>query len=359
MPQIGPPPSLRIEHLEIKGYKGIDALRLDFPKPRMADEPDIFVLGSENGVGKTSVLECCSLLMLAFILNASQSEFRYDNKSALKPVHLLDLLIHASMDSAEIKGLITCGDQEVETEIRLERNGIITPHTSLSLDRNLLPGTVSIDVNGFIETLCGLTANPLLTQQFVMLHSYRKTREGGFHPGVTSNAHLSTGETHFISRSLDPTSIFKRQIIISMISKAGLLENISNSADQEINLNKLNELVSLYIDNGLIGKLQLLDDHSFDIRIKLKDSDASFSFDALSSGQKEIISTLFLIWRYTRNHPGVVMIDEPELHLNAQWHEGIIRNLTRNLPHNQYLIATHSEHVMAAVSMDRRLLLRK
>ncbi|MDL2275207.1 hypothetical protein LJC22_03665 [Desulfosarcina sp. OttesenSCG-928-G10] len=88
-------------------------MQLDFPKPRMADEPDIFALGSENGVGKTSVLECCSLLMLAFILNASQSEYRHDNKSALKPVHLLDLLIHASMDSSEITGLIACGDKKI------------------------------------------------------------------------------------------------------------------------------------------------------------------------------------------------------------------------------------------------------
>jgi predicted ATP-binding protein involved in virulence len=78
----------------------------------------------------------------------------------------------------------------------------------------------------------------------------------------------------------------------------------------------------------------------------------------LSSGQKEIIATLFLIWYQTRNKPGIVLIDEPELHLNPEWHRDFIRQLGRIAPNNQYIIATHSEDIFASVDKDRRFLLQ-
>ena len=57
--------TIRIERIAIKNYKGIDQLELDFPPPRMRDDPDILVMGSKNGLGKTAIMECCSLLLLA------------------------------------------------------------------------------------------------------------------------------------------------------------------------------------------------------------------------------------------------------------------------------------------------------
>ena len=81
------------------------------------------------------------------------------------------------------------------------------------------------------------------------------------------------------------------------------------------------------------------------------------TFDGLSSGQKEIISTLFLIWYHTKDKPSVVFIDEPELHLNAQWHRSLVNRLMKLAPNNQYIMATHSEDIMDSVEEDRRILL--
>ncbi|MCW8966595.1 MAG: ATP-binding protein, partial [Candidatus Pacearchaeota archaeon] len=55
---------IRINKIYIKNYKAIDELEIEFTKPLMRDDLDVFVLGSGNGVGKTSVLECCSLFFL-------------------------------------------------------------------------------------------------------------------------------------------------------------------------------------------------------------------------------------------------------------------------------------------------------
>jgi predicted ATP-binding protein involved in virulence len=84
---------------------------------------------------------------------------------------------------------------------------------------------------------------------------------------------------------------------------------------------------------------------------------ASFAFDGLSSGQKEIISTLFLIWRHSQEEPCIVMMDEPELHLNAEWHADFVERLQEYGPRNQYILATHSEQIFGSVDEDRRALL--
>ena len=93
-----------------------------------------------------------------------------------------------------------------------------------------------------------------------------------------------------------------------------------------------------------------------DLRI-VTPRNTTFSFDALSSGQKEIVTTLFLIWNETLAHPALVLIDEPELHLNAEWQREFLRHLLALAPKNQYILATHSEDIFASVSEERRVLL--
>ena len=65
---------------------------------------------------------------------------------------------------------------------------------------------------------------------------------------------------------------------------------------------------------GKIGKLRPELNSGLDIRIQQLDHlETSFSFDGLSSGQKEIISTLFLLSRLSRKANSIVLLDEPEL----------------------------------------------
>ena len=55
---------LRLRRLEVENFKALDQLTLDLLPPRMKSDPDIFVMGSRNGLGKTSILESCALLFL-------------------------------------------------------------------------------------------------------------------------------------------------------------------------------------------------------------------------------------------------------------------------------------------------------
>ena len=123
-------------------------------------------------------------------------------------------------------------------------------------------------------------------------------------------------------------------------------------------IDKLNELLERYVD-GTISKLRPRADNTVEFRINPNRGGDSFTFDGLSSGQKEIVSTLFLIWYDTQERASVVLIDEPELHLNVQWHRSFVNSLFNLAPHNQYIVAPHSVDVMDSVEQDRRLLLEE
>ena len=193
------------------------------------------------------------------------------------------------------------------------------------------------------EALFGRSADPLLRVDVLLFHSHRKVAEGPMR----------------LQQMLDPreaedSSTLKYTIMSMLLAKSGLLEDFSES-EAERPLEQLNHLLAAFT-GGRVDKLRSMNDKRLDIRIATP-TGASFSFDALSSGQKEVVSTLFLIWNVTRHRQALVLIDEPELHLNAEWQREFIHQLHKLAPQNQYILATHSEDIFASVSSDRRVLL--
>lgn len=137
-----------------------------------------------------------------------------------------------------------------------------------------------------------------------------------------------------------------------------MFEGVRSQDDNEGVLEKLNSLIEDFA-GGRVDKLRPGPHGSLELRVAPVNGDASFSFDGLSSGQKEIIATLFLIWYATRDEPSVVLIDEPELHLNAEWQRMFVHRLAELAPHNQYILATHSEEIFASVSESHRIMLER
>ncbi len=210
------------------------------------------------------------------------------------------------------------------------------------------------EIENLIKAICGFTPNPVVEKTFLLFHSYRKVQEGNPELGMMFERERSPRRSLF-PRHEFPMSAFKLRILRSLMGEANLFE-LPEDQEPDETIEKLNELVQFYA-GGTISKLRPSPDNTVDFRVKPKNGGDSFTFDGLSSGQKEIISTLFLIWYHSKNNPSVVLIDEPELHLNAQWHRSFVRTLTQLAPQNQYIMATHSEDVMDSVAEERRVLL--
>ena len=340
---------IKIRRISIRNYKRIDALDMEFPVPRLPDDPDIFVMGSRNGLGKTSIIECCALLLLGPILR--EERFRLRGRYSI--VDVPDLLIRAGERFAEISGEIVLGDEAVTVKMSIDRHGRVKLSSEKLFERMMKKRSIDpeSDADDLIRTICGFTPNPVIENTFLLFHSYRKVQEGNPEMGMMLRGRNPRRPPHYEF----PMSAFKLQILRSLMGQAKLFELGEEEGSGET-IDALNKLVKTYA-GGTISKLRPSPDNTIDFRVNPVDLGESFTFDGLSSGQKEIISTLFLIWYHTRNRPSVVFIDEPELHLNAQWHRGFVKSLTSLAPQNQYIIATHSEDVMDSVSEDRRALL--
>lgn len=93
----------------------------------------------------------------------------------------------------------------------------------------------------------------------------------------------------------------------------------------------------------------------FDVFLRRTDS-TRVSVDDLSSGQLELLQfcTDFLLSPVQLD---LLVIDEPELHLDPAWHTQIIRAIQDLAPDTQLIVATHSPEIYdAAMSFERHFL---
>jgi predicted ATPase len=187
----------------------------------------------------------------------------------------------------------------------------------------------------------------------LFFHSYRKILEGNTRFGTLLNGKQSSNGCNGDS----PTSVFKRTALFSMMSNADLFDS-PKDPDVHLTLEKLNFLLGQYA-GCRFTKLRQAENDSLELRVQPVGGGGTFNFDGLSSGQKDIITTLFLIWYEKRIQPKVVLIVEPDLHLNSQWHRTFINSLVELAPQNQYIIASHSATIMDSVNRNRRILLQK
>ena len=356
--------SIKIRRLKIENYKGIDELDISFPQPNFNDEPDIMVIGSRNGVGKTSILESCALLLWMIIkspVSISNSLAREMRRNTPLSINIPDLMVRAGAESASIFGEFQVHDTLYKVNFEINRNGTINPHNGFSDVKSALE-EVNYSLSGdystpdFLSSLIGFSTEPIVSSPVLYFHSHRKIREGSPELGMMSDK-KEQDSLRRVSRFYPEftLSTFKSEVLRSLMAKANLFENLNHS-DSENTLNKLNNLMSDFAQ-GKIEQLRFLGDNTIEFRVSPVNGGESFPFDGLSSGQKEMISTLFLIWKYTVDQPSIVLIDEPELHLNAEWHRQFINNLHKLAPHNQYIIATHSQYIVESVDADRRILL--
>lgn len=351
---------IRLSRLTIKNYKKLNSLEIDFPRPVMKGDADILLFGSKNGGGKTSVLECCSLLMLAGIVGDRFNRIRESEML----LDIANLLVKAGQEQAVIKGEFEQGNKKCSVFLTINpRAGFSKPN--IEGEKSLFEFFGSNKKRYFDEldyslnSILAFSGEPLIMPPLLHFNSYRKVQESNPELGMMADdypRHRVMRISKYSGRTItNPVSSFKLEILRALMGQAALFEGINKSESQSV-LSKLNDLIERYC-SGQIERLRSLPDNTVDIRIKPSAGGESFSFDGLSSGQKEMIATLFLIWRNTQEQPCIVLIDEPELHLNAEWHGDFVRQLHKLAPQNQYILATHSEEMFRSVDECYRAIL--
>lgn len=344
-------PPFRVERISITNYKAIDALELELPPPLGVGELDVHVLGSKNGVGKTSVLECCAF----GIIGAFYRDFLFLGIN--NPRSLFESVVKAGLDHSKIEISARFDQKTFISKVKLAIKGFdfsIPEEIRLKFREDFINHRLFMSQNMY-NLILGHQGEPLVANPVIFLNSYRKILEGTSSLGVVID-HKNYFNRDYVGDSDQKfnLSYFKLLLIQAIMSKSGVFENFEHNHDEV--LTKVNEIMGTFAASKL-DKLRSNSDGTIELRVSPLNGGPSFSFDGLSSGQKEVIATLFLIWYATREQPSLVLIDEPELHLNAEWQRIFVHQLKRLAPWNQYILATHSEEIFASVPAERRLLL--
>jgi hypothetical protein len=351
-------PHVRLASLHVENYKSLDKLDLSMPAPSTADQLDAFVLGSKNGVGKSSLLECCALSMIGAVFPDLLKRDRRPREMA----DPYELLVRSGSPKATVSAHLTVDGAPHQVSLEIAPHGVKRTSGDVSLrefaDPTWLRYGASED-SDFLESILGMNSEPLLLPPILTFHSYRKVVEGNSALGAMVDPSYS--RRMYPPRRYGgpgPLSTFKVVLVQALMARSGLFEGMQDKGDNESIIEKLNGLIRDFA-GGIVDKLRPGPDGSLELRVAPVGGGPSFSFDGLSSGQKEIIATLFLVWFMTLGRPSVVLIDEPELHLNAEWQRIFVHQLASLAPKNQYILATHSEEIFGSVTEDRRLMLHR
>jgi len=311
-------PRAAIRSIEIKNFRSIDSLSLSFVGPD--DEvSQTIVIGGPNGSGKTSVLEACLIAAQHQELVAASSEVR------AKHLYEQDFSLQAEL-------------QVANTRIKVRRIGSkssyeVTSGEARPLEPSLAP--------------CAYFS------------SWRA-------PKLIGSISVTAGKKG--KRPSSQNEVNRLWLIKQFLVNAKAHESMSPSVRLPGFKSPYDELISrLNMTWSLFHPHQefhfavepVSTDVSEGFDVFLSTADKRISVDQLSSGELELFG--FAAWMIAeRFEGGIICLDEPELHLDPQWHPLLLEALRRLQPDSQFIVATHSPDVFDSVSSyERHLLIPK
>ncbi len=126
------------------------------------------------------------------------------------------------------------------------------------------------------------------------------------------------------------------------------------------NENKLKQLASLYGDNVNFFKMlesTYMNDliHEIRIRVKKVNSDGTVTFKELSEGEQQLLTVLGLL-RFTKADESLILLDEPDTHLNPLWkwqYMSLLEKIVKRPKSSQILMTTHDPLVIGGLTKEQ------
>ncbi|MEE3715400.1 AAA family ATPase [Tumidithrix elongata RA019] len=343
---------MRIEELHIQNFRGFKDLTLKFPS-------NLAVLIGINGSGKSSILDCLSILLLQVIRPL------YTNSTEIDPVFFSESDISNSCKntlntisisflgeySRELKKLVYCFSYPVGSS------------EEASLDKERSDFQATQDFSSFILTKIEKDR----AHNIPLVVYYTTDRKVSYSP---------------LKREVDNRNILHRlpQLLAykDAINKKISFEDFFIWFKQKEDLELEHKADNFgYQDKELDAVresiISILPDFT-DLKVKrsrmeivLKKQGQELVLNQLSDGEKNLLAMIgdlarrLAIANPSLENPlqgsGIVLIDEIELHLHPQWQRRIIPALTQTFPNLQFIVTTHSPQVLSNVRKENVFIL--
>ena len=323
----------KLDRLKLYEFRRYRRLSVEF-------EPDLTVIIGENGAGKTSIVES-----IARVLSWFGSRIVKANSNGL---HVLesDINTHAK-DYAQVVGSFSLNEQT-------------SFETSMVKTVDGWAGDISSDL--MVSTRLGELYRLLVADQengnlqLPVFAYYAVDRALGNYSRVVAEKDVKTFFTSRFNGYKELSGASAK--VDSFLARYVELFNLAESAagDYKAKLQLVKDAIESavpYINNLSVDR------SSGRTEVKLDNFGNQIDFSQLSQGQKTLAALVGdLALRMLTLNPamvnplhahGIVLIDEIELHLHPQLQQVVLLSLTETFPKVQFIVTTHSPHVLSTV----------
>ena len=343
--------SLQIEELTLVNFRRFKEFSIDF-------HPQLTVIVAENGQGKSSVLDGLSIALGPFVgafdLGRSKSIARTDARY----VRASDSSFPDTEQAfpVEVKSDLTIGGNQ-PTETLRALNGINNRTTNQFVSQLI----------EFGKSL--MTGVRNLEEVTLPVISYYGSGRLWVHHSPTRKKLLTSSRTLGYEDCLSSASNFKQ--LQGWMQKATMAVNHQERRNgQGPDTHSLKEQVECIQDavNHVFEDKLWMDFHYSPFLEELVMGQGSVEkylpVSLLSDGVRALVSLVAdLAWRCAKlnphlgslaqdHSPGIVMIDEVDLHLHPAWQQTILPKLMAVFPHIQFIVTTHSPQVLSSVKRE-------
>lgn len=348
---------MKLNQIKISNYRCFKEVEIDF------DDHITLVVG-QNGAGKTTILDAVAVSISTFLLGIDGGVSRsilkddaryefYDLNGTIDPQHQFPVSIESTgdcIDKQNIRWIRSLNSESGKTTIKdageLTSIAKKVQNQIMMGDKELVLPLISYYGTG------RLYAQKKEKRNMKSLTEFK--RQVGYVDCMTAESNDKLMLNWFQTQTLK--SLQKQQ-------KTGVLESPILLKTVEQAICKTYERISGARNASLSFDL---DTHRLMLEFETSEGAAQkFAMDEMSDGYKNTLSMIgdiayrmavlnpMLEEEALEKTPGIVLIDEIDLHLHPQWQQTILKDLHAIFPKVQFIVSSHAPAVINSISREQ------
>lgn len=354
---------MRLHNIQITNYRCFKKADIDF-------DDHITLIVGKNGAGKTAILDAVAVAVSTFLFgidggvsrNISKDDARYefhDLDGTVDPQHQFPVSIDSigdCLDKQDVKWVRSLNSENGTTTIKEARELTIL---SKEAQNRIMTGDKS-----FILPLISYYGTGRLYAQKKEKKNVKSLTEFKRQVGYVDCMVAESNEKLMLNWfQIQTLKSLQEQQKTGTIEKPLLLKTVETA------ICKCFERISDSKNASLIFDL---DTHRLVLNFESADGSLQkFAMDEMSDGYKNTLSMIgdiayrmavlnpMLADRVLEETPGIVVIDEIDLHLHPRWQQTIISDLNAIFPNIQFIVSSHAPAVIHSVAREQIRILDK
>ncbi len=362
---------LNLQSLKLRDYRCFEAIDIDF-------HPKITVLVASNGAGKTSILDAIAVAFGPYVGAFDEAVGKHFEPSDIRLFQVRRTATHEMEHAAkgvwlEAKGFIPGGwmdNHDLESSPETWRRALTSPSKAKTTIKD---AKELINYGKRMQEAVRTPGSDVL----LPLVAYYGTSRLWQQKKLTAGKKIErTSRTVGYTDCLDPASSYKSFVEWFRywnFNAKDLQFKGQSHASEHLEFTGYIDSVKAAVDACLApsGWGELEYSFTLDTLVAHHPQHGELPVELLSDGIRNMIGMVAdIAFRATKLNgqlgarassqtPGIVLIDEVDMHLHPEWQQVVLQNLVKAFPAMQFIVTTHSPQVLTSVDASSIRIIRQ